>query len=325
MNKISDEDINILNALEEIETGKWLDSENDRNLKYLDITNDLISIKDFSFIKEDPELMLRAIRLSGEIITDIDDNTLETIKANQDFLKNTPRNRLKEHFEGILTSNDAQKALSYLRKTGLLIYMFGDPIYKSASNRTVQDIDIIIENINQARPEPEHRWTLILYPMGKDKSEQALRHMIMDDIFISKVTQAIKLVDKLYFLNTKIELKRFIKKYGYENYIFIDKIARQLKKIFDRTDYKVESRYFMLEEAKNCNEPLTVEDLNITSYDLIKNGYTGENDADKMMSMLLDLTITKPKLNTKEQLLKEASRLSKNPIYRKMTKIRWLR
>lgn len=323
--KITSEDLDIIKALEEYEPGKWLEG---RDLKYLDLSNNHISIKGdaASLINEDPELILRTIRLSGEIIMDIDEGTFKILKEKSNLLDKVPRNRLRNHFIGILTSNDAEKALAYARDAKTLIFMFGDSVYRTMSKRTRDDLNILINNINKARPEMEHRLTLLLYPLGKDKAIQVLNYLIIDKDTGTQIVQAIKTVDKLYFLNTKMELKRFIKKYGYDNYVFIDKIARQLKKIYDRMDYKVESRHYMLEEAKTYQEALHIEDLDITAQELIDNGYSKDDEeAQAMLNMLLDLVITKPRLNTKKQLFKKATHLKINPIYRKTTKVWWRR
>lgn len=323
--KITSENLDIIKVLEEDEPGKWLEG---RDLKYLDLGGQKISINGDApdLIREDPELILRAIRLSGEIIMDIDDKTKEVLKKEAQRLKTVPRNKRRDHFIGIITSNDAEKALGYVRDLGMLEFLFGDISYRTASKRTLSDVDIVINNINKARPEFEHRFTLLLRPFGSKNANQIMSYLIIDRALGEKVHQAIKLVDKVYFLKTKMELKKFIKKYGYDNYVFIDKIARQEKKIYDRMDYKVESRYYMLEEAKTYEEAMHVEDLAIDANDLIREGIAKDKDeADKLLEMVLDFVLIKPKNNTEKFLLKKASQVKHNPFVKHTRKVWWRR
>lgn len=323
--KIKSEDLEIIKALEDDEPGKWLEG---KDLKYLDLADGKISLKDNDvyYLKEDPELILRILRLSGEIIVEIDDKTLETMKEQISLLKSVPRNNIRDHFIGIITSNDAQSALRFARDINAIYYFYGDSAFRAASNRAHADIDTVIDNINMARPEIEHRMTLLLRPLGKDTALHTLNHLIYSKEQGTKIVQAIKFVDKLYFLNTKMELKKFIKKHGYDNYIFIDKIARQEKKIYDRRDTKVESRHYMLQEAEIYKEPLSVDQLALDADKLIQEGIVKNSEqAEEMLDMLLDTTFIKPRLNTEENLIKKAKQLKRNPIAKHTRKVWWRR
>ncbi len=323
--KIKSEDLDIIKVLEEDEPGKWLAG---RDLKYLDISNNKISIKDgdaFPF-KEDPELILRTLRLSGEIIMPIEDSTLAAMKEKATHLNLVPRNKIRDHFTGIITSNDAESALKYAREADTLVFFYGDAAYRTASRRAHEEINTIIDNMNLARPEIEHRLTLLLKPLGKDSAINILNHLIYDKEEGIKIVQAVKTVDKLYFLNTKIELKKFIKKYGYENYVFIDKISRQQKKIFDFQDTKVTARHYMLQEIEAYKEPIIVEHLAVDAGKLISEGISkNEEEAGDMLDMLLDTAIIKPRLNTEKNLLAKARQLKRNPLAKHSRKVWWRR
>lgn len=323
--KIKSEDLDIIKVLEEDEPGKWLEN---RDPKYLKLSEGKISLRnlDKALIEEDPELMLRILRLSGELIMDIDDTTLNIIKEESGRLSKIPRNRRRDHFVGIITSNDAQKALGYVRDADMLVYLFGDATYRTASRRTLEDVNMVIDNINKARPEIEYRLTLLIRPFGKEGAVHILNHLIWDHEQGSKMIKAIKHIDKLYFQQTKLELKKYIKKLGHDDYTFVDKVARQEKKIYDRSDYKVEGRHYLLEEILYNNEPFKVEHLEINADDLINNGIAkDEEHANELLDQVLDFVITQPKLNKKDRLLKKAKQIKTNPFVKYTRKVWWRR
>jgi hypothetical protein len=155
--------------------------------------------------------------------------------------------------------------------------------------------------------------------------DEAVLALKFDKDTETKLLKTLMYTDKIYFLNTKIDFKRFIKRCGFDDYYFVDRVARQEKKIFDRRDLKVENRIYILNEIKAKGEPLEISDLAIGEDELIENGVCAAEDCARILSSLLDLVIIKPERNTPAVLLKEAARVKRNPLRVLTNKVNWIK
>ncbi len=124
----------------------------------------------------------------------------------------------------------------------------------------------------------------------------------------------------LYFAVDKYSLKRFIYLNGEDIYEFLTSICKQQREVYDFPGYRIESRYYILDDIRKNREPIYVEDLAINGSDLIEAGIVKGEKVGEMLKMLVDVVHRFPGLNTKPKLLKKAKAL-KNPIRAKLRNI----
>jgi hypothetical protein len=208
---------------------------------------------------------------------------------------------------------------------GVMPHVLGVGVWESSRGERAEFMTLA-ENLEQARPEPEYRWALMFRRFNRKRMEAAIIALKFDKTTEVTLLKTLAYTDKLYFLNTKIEFKRFIKRCGFDDYYFIDRIARQERQIFDRRDLKVENRLYIIEEIKAKREPLAIEDLAIGDCELIENGLcVSKADCARILSSLLDAVIIKPMKNEPAILLREAARIKRNPLRVLINKVNWLR
>ncbi|MDR1136211.1 MAG: hypothetical protein LBL49_08565 [Clostridiales Family XIII bacterium] len=232
---------------------------------------------------------------------------------------------LREEFSGIISPPNGAQGLQQAIQTGLLSRLIGEGVLENARKAELDELAILAERLDLARPEAEYRWALILRRFSRKLMEVAVSELHFDKKTETTLIKSLNYTDKIYFLNTKLELKRFIKKCGYEDYYFMDRIARQEKKIFDRQDMKIENRLYIMEEIKAKGEPLTVEELAVDAEDLKERGVCGDSGCDWILSALLDVVIVDPRKNKAELLLKEAMKIKKNPARILINKVNWVK
>ena len=71
------------------------------------------------------------------------------------------------------------------------------------------------------------------------------------------------------FLNTDMEFKKFLFKYGNERYNYLHNLSKAMRIVYDQPSLKIESRNYMMKKIISGNEPVFVEDLVIDANDIM--------------------------------------------------------
>jgi hypothetical protein len=233
---------------------------------------------------------------------------------------------LRDEMTELIAPPNGSRGLKLAVETGLTPHVLGVGVWENARGGERGEFMTLAENLESARPEPAYRWALIFRRFNRKRMEDAVMALRFDVDTERKLLKTLRFTDKIYFLNTKIEFKRFIKRCGFDDYYFIDRVARQEKKIFDRRDLKVENRLYILEEIKNKGEPIAIEDLAVGEDELIESGVcAAREDCARVLSSLLDVVIIKPEKNKPAVLLKEAARIKRNPLLLLTNKVNWIK
>ncbi|MDR2295230.1 MAG: hypothetical protein LBD95_00375 [Clostridiales Family XIII bacterium] len=233
---------------------------------------------------------------------------------------------LREEMTAILAPPHGARGLALATDAGLLPHILGPGVWENARGGVRAEFLTLVEKLELARPETAYRWALLFRRFDRKAMEAAVRALRFDAETETKLLKTLRHTDGIYFLNTKIELKRFIKRCGFDDYYFIDRVARQEKKIFDRRDLKVENRLYILEEIRAKGEPLTPEDLAIGEDELLASGLcAAREDCARILSSLMDIVILKPQSNKRDTLLREAARIKRNPLRILTNKVNWIR
>ncbi|MDR2131937.1 MAG: hypothetical protein LBP30_01185 [Clostridiales Family XIII bacterium] len=267
---------------------------------------------------------LGVIRLAATLDCDVSKELKKELRTA--FGAAPAKSLLREEMTAILAPPHGARGLKIAAETGLLPHILGAGVWESARGVEREEFMTLVENLELARPETAYRWALLFRRFDRKRMEAAVMALRFDADTERKLLKTLRYADKIYFLNTKLEFKRFVNRCGFDDYYFIDRVARQEKKIFDRRDLKIENRLYILEEIKAKGEPLTRDDLAVGEADLLEGGIcaSGEECA-RILSSLMDLVIVKPRNNRRDLLLEEAARIKKNPLRLLTNKVNWIK
>jgi hypothetical protein len=264
------------------------------------------------------------IRLAAALGCEISKELMGELRAA--FGTPPAKSLLREERSAIIAPPHGARGLKLATDAGLLPHILGVGVFENARGVEREDFLTLVRHLEAARPEAAYRWALLFRRFNPKQMEAAVIALRFDAHTEMKLLMTLRYTDKIYFLNTKLELKRFIKRHGFDNYYFIDRVARQERKIFDRRDLKIENRLYILEEIRAKGEPLTPSDLAVGEDDLVESGVcaAGEECA-RILSSLMDVVIIKPQKNKRDVLLKEAARIKRNPLLFLINKINWIK
>jgi tRNA nucleotidyltransferase (CCA-adding enzyme) len=292
-----------------------------------DIKQRLIKTIDDPLIRfeENPIRMLRAIRFAAELDFDLHQAVYEAIVAKAHLLGEIPVEAIREQFEKIIISEHVGKGLKMLTGTGLMTHIIGEEVSLKMSRRELEDFSIYVENISKTQPIRLRRLALFYKCFDVNHSESAIQKLKFSGKDEQFLLDGVHLVDKLYFLTNKYEMKKFMAQYGLERYDFLDNLSKAQRIVYDLPLNRVLSRKYILDNIKEFSEPIFIEDLAIDGTDLIEEGIAEGERIGKILNMLLDVVHMKPKLNTKKEMLAYARKFTKSKLAASMRKIKYIR
>lgn len=268
---------------------------------------------------EDPLRMLRAIRLAGQLDFDLHMDTFTAIQNQAGLLEEISMDRKKSELEKLLLTKNAGKALRMLVSSNAIKGILGD-CYPPKGRMDNGDLEVLIQNIDRSRCDKDLRLALLLLCFEKKKALSIIEEMNLGKERTRLQKSAQNLLMDLYFAADKYSLKRFIYTNGEDVYEFLSGVCKQQREVYETPGFRIESRYYVLDDIKKNKEPIFIEDLAVDGSDLIDAGIAEGEKIGEMLLMLLDTVHRFPGLNTKIKLLKKAKAL-KNPIRAKLRNI----
>lgn len=193
-----------------VSTGSAIDPTNmgvlDIVWKKICTTGDPVSI-----FHEDPLRMLRAIRFATQLGFVIDDMTLTALKFKAHSIKTISKERVRDEFVKILTSNDPVRGINLLIETGLIDFIFPQirlTIGMTQNMFHTKDVfGHICDVIEFSKPTPLHRMAALLHDIGKittrTEDDKGVHFFGHDD---KSVPHVIFLMETLKFSGKDIDL-----------------------------------------------------------------------------------------------------------------------
>ncbi|HOA42579.1 MAG TPA: CCA tRNA nucleotidyltransferase [Bacillota bacterium] len=261
---------------------------------------------------EDPLRILRGIRLAGQLDFDLTIDTLNAMQKTACLLEQISMDRRRTEFERILITKNTGKALRMCVSANVLNAIFND-CYPPKGRTDQGDFSMLIQNIDRSRCNVDLRLALLLLCFEKKKAMKAIDELNLSKERARMQRAAQNLMMDLHFAVDKYSLKRFIYLNGQDVYDFLNSLSKQQREVYETPGFRIESRYYILDEINKNREPIYVEDLAIDGNDLIEAGIVEGEKVGEMLKMLVDVVHRFPGLNTKPKLLKKAKAL-KNPI-----------
>ncbi len=284
---------------------------------------------------EDYLRMLRAVRFSGQLKYKLHSETFLAVKRLSNNIIKISKERIREELNKILLTEKPSDGIRLLNDTGLLKYIMPE-LEKCVNFKQMNphhDKDVfehtmyVLDNTGEdlvirlsalmhdiAKPlcfsidEKEIGHFYSHHMKGMDIAEDILRRLKYDN----KTIEAVKILVKEHMarydkVNPRI-IKRLINRVGLEN---IERLFEL--QMADIIGGKAPHDFSSIEKAKELylkiiteNQPLSVKDLEINGYDLIKIGIPKGKEIGIILNALLDEVLENPELNKKEVLISEA-------------------
>ncbi|MGN0711063.1 MAG: hypothetical protein ACI4LO_04805 [Anaerovoracaceae bacterium] len=272
-----------------------------------------------------PEEILNTIGFACESNFEIKPEVEEAMKANSALLSTLTPEQLREGFERIISSKKAGEGLSMLIKVGAMDSILGEDVAQHLKTKEINQLTTYIENIDKTLQTKLRRMALFYTCFEPKKAEKAMKRLFFTEEEETNILDAIHMLDKMYFLTNKYDMKKFLVKYGMERYDFLHQLSKAQRIVYDLPVNRVESRDFLLKNIREWNEPIFEDELAISRDDLRELGIGSEEVYDTVFRDLLDLAHIKPNLNTKDDMLEYAEKYCKHPWLGAFKKLRYIK
>lgn len=258
--------------------------------------------------EEDALRILRGIRFAAQLDFEVDKDTLLAMTEKKELLMYISMERIREEFYKTITARSSGKGLWLYAKTGVLTYILGENCIEDASEQEMERLSLLAEKIDQTDNEFRFRAALIYLCFEKNKAFNAIERMGYSNEMKKLMLDAVNHLEEFRQIRDKVELKRFIARFGLEGYHYLIGLLDQQCKVFfsDKQEiYKqeLESKITTYELIQNSKEPVFIRDLAVNGDDLKKAGILEGKEIGRILDLLLDLVHVTPEKNEKTTLL----------------------
>ncbi len=287
---------------------------------------------------EDALRMLRAIRFSSQLSFIIEDRTKLSIIKNVSLLNSVSAERIREEFNKILLSDIPSRGIRELVNTGLIDYII--PEIKNTigfgQKSPYHDKDVyghILSVVDNTSCDLVLRLAALLHDIAKPKCftidknnvghfhnhhrvgvemvESILGNLKYDLTTIDNVKKLVKDHMTRFNCTTSKSLKGLVNRIGVHN---IDRLIELCTADIKggKPPHDLSSIIKIKElwnEILNEKHPLTIKDLHINGYDLIKLGVNEGKEIGAILNILLDMVLEDPELNKNKILISEALKI----------------
>lgn len=285
--------------------------------------------------EEDALRMLRAIRFAVQLNMRIDETTYDAISTQASSITHISWERIRDELLKMLGSSKPATAVEMLDQTGLLACILpelqeGKGVGQAGHHTTdvwTHSIDALAACPSQ---DPVVRLATLLHDVAKPRTLQFLHgkptfynHEIVGSRVASSIAKRLRLSkleqQRVFTLvryhmftyqptHTDASIRRFMRRVGLEN---VDDIL-DLREA-DRLGSGARKTSWRLEEMKQrmieqLHQPMEVTDLAINGHDVMEELHVKPGPIiGDLLKQLLEIVLEKPELNTKEELLKQAT------------------
>jgi len=294
---------------------------------------------------EDALRLLRAVRLASELGFRLDKKTSEAIKKYANLLKMISKERIRDEFNKIIISKDAERGIRDLYKLDLLHQIVPELEEGEGVEQNKEHIFTVwehcVRSLGHAAKKDfplEVRIAALFHDIGKPKTKEGdgpastfYNHEIVGAKMTAKILTRLrypkKIAEKiirlvrwhLFFSDTDVitlsAVRRIVRNVGEENIWdlmkvrFCDRVGMGRPK---EEPYRLRKYESMIEEA--LRSPLSVTSLEIDGKRLMEiAGIESGPKIGHVLHALLEEVLDDPKLNTKEYMEKRAVELAKMP------------
>lgn len=278
---------------------------------------------------EDALRILRALRFSSVLNFEIEQQTSDAIIKNERLLSSIAAERIDAELLKLLCGENVLNILLNYRSV-FAVFMPELKLefdFEQHGRKHAYDVwEHTAHTVDNIENDPILRLTMLLHDSGKPAThvinekgdstfknhaavggviaENILRRMKFSKEYINTVSFLVSVHDK-EVPETRIEVKKYIRDIGEENFIRLMKIRRAdksaLSKEFCDISDKLIFAYTQFDEVCNSGEPCTLKQLAVNGDDIKK--YVSGEKIGSTLNFLLEEVIRNPELNNKKDLL----------------------
>ncbi len=283
---------------------------------------------------EDALRLMRAIRLTCQLNFSIESHTLNAIKRHAKLIRNIGKERIRDEFSKIVLCSRPSQSIRLMQQTGLLKHIMPelDRCAGFDQDNKYHDKDVfehLLATIDLVPPKSTLRLASLMHDIGKPltrvkgaKPGESSFHG--HDKKSAEITQEI--LSRLRFDKNTVETVTILVQEHMSRFNEPGKKLKGVKQLINRVGKDNLNDLLMLQEADikasappfdfsklarlkkavdkvlNEKQPLNVKDLAINGNDLIKWGMSTGPDLGNMLNNMVELVLTDPSLNTREDL-----------------------
>ena len=273
---------------------------------------------------KDPIKMMKALKYVGLYGFDLSKDIYNAMNQQAGLLKKADKEELLYEFMEALNGDHGGKVMRMIKGLGLITAFIGDE-GPSSDKRETKEYEQACENIDKLKHIALRRLA-IFYLCFDRHYKKAVSYLPHEEMDLKFLLDAKEYLPKLYFAGDDTNLKKFIYRCGWDEYNFMDKLAKAQVIVFGYSDQKNIGRDEVLKLVLSQRQPIFLEDLRIDEDDIIEAGITNDwEKAHKLLGMVMDVVHQKPEKNERDQLLKYARAFSKNKLRAALRDVSWLR
>lgn len=268
-----------------------------------------------------PIQMMRALRYAAEYDFDLHKSVFDAICKHYALLDTVDMKKVQEELMLMLGAPYAGKGLSMMMDTGILKVILSEEAVARLTRREMSDLTALCQNVDKTQQVPLRRLGLFYTCVDKKKAMPSIEKLQFEEPERTHLEDAVKDMAKLYFIAQKPDLKKFIYKKGWDRYNYMASLEKAQRIVFDFfNETKIKSKIYLIEEIKMYREPIFEDELAIDGNDLMEAGICAtQEDAAKMLTMLVEEMHVHPRKNTRSDLLDLAKK------YKRFKFLTWTR
>lgn len=297
------------------------DARKDMKAKIVRCTSDPIEI-----FKKNPTKMFDAVELAAELGYDLENELYEAVKANVDLISDDSLSYVTRSLERIVVADHSGVGLNILAETGLLKVIVGPEIFDKMNSTERYDYIGLCEGIDKVKKVKDRRLGLFYICFSGKRAHAAIDRLDFSERTNFRLHDGIDNIIKINFLGSYIEFKHYLADVGTERYNYLNNLSKAQRIVYDFQDTKIQARVYYETEIKKTGEAVFPEDLVIDENDIMEAGYADTKEkAYELLKLVVDVVHIKPNRNDRQELLKEAKKMSKSKFAVATRRILWLK
>ena len=284
--------------------------------------------------EEDYLRMLRGVRFAVQLGYSLEQNTFDAIKKLCRNIANISAERIREELNEILLSREPSRGFRLLNATGLLKYIMPELCicvgFDQRNPYHCKDVfDHTLDVVDNTEADLILRLAALFHDIGKPETffiderhigrffghsirgaeiaEKVMKRLKYDNKSIAQVMILVKEHMSRYKNLSDKALKRFINRVGRDN---IDRLFKlqiaDVEALASEDEMNIDDISKLKNEVErilNEKQPLSVKDLEIDGYDLIKFGIPEGEQIGVILGELLEIVLEDPETNKKDILM----------------------
>ncbi|MDO5690538.1 MAG: hypothetical protein Q4G61_09835 [Tissierellia bacterium] len=276
-----------------------------------------------SIIVKDPTIVMTSLLYATKYDLRYHPSLTRAIADNSNLIQEIPPEVILHYFQNMLACSNPGWGVEILIKNNLLSLVIGKSIDISIKENEEIALDLYCKNIHKTKPIIRNRLCAFYLCFVNNRDLEVINHLPYDTSLLSTYKYIRENLSTILSKHSRYSLKRFIYNQGSNNYRLLDDMNKIICKVFDVGCSEAYKRQEMLCDIINKGEAIFLDDLQITSQDLIETAVvtTVEDTASILESILKHIHFF-PMKNEKSYLLKIAKKArAKKAVITKIQKI----